>query len=345
VGDAGAAGDARPGAAASCSAKPPASFPVASFDLLGHPPYASDGCTLVYVVPAAAGGELRSLDLTSGAEAVVAPASESPRRPTVLGDTIAWEAQIGGRRVVRVHAAGATFTAAGAFDHAGEPRAVTDAVVFTAWTGADDTSDTDVHLLDVATRQSRAVVGGAGQQRFADVSSSTIAVTDFSEDPDGTFNDNETDLADIVLFDRATGALTHRARSGKQAFPMLASATRLGYLDWAEVHPEPKLSAYTLRVGDIQGAVTGDVTLSDVTNQTTQYVLPSGRDGIIAWVDNTLGTSPRLWRAPADLSAKPTAAAGLDGVQIYAPAHASGFTLVGTQASGAADVVLTAVAR
>ncbi len=338
------AGDPSP--AATCSAPLPAGILLPSVDLLGHPPYAADGCTLVYVASAASGaGELRARDLTTGAETVLAPASESPRRPTIAGDVIAWEAMDGATAIVRVRTAGATFTVSGPFDHAGEARAAADAVVFTGWRSADPVGDTDVFVVDAVTRAARLVLGGPGQQRFADISRGAIAATDFSEDPDGTFNDNETDLADVVLFDRATSQVTRRPRTGKQAFPMIASPTRLGYLDWATVHPEPKLAAYVLRVGDMAGPAEADVTLATVTDASGQYVLPSGRNGVIEWVQRPMGASPALFKAPADLSSPAAAVPGLDGLELFAPALAASFTLLGTRASGSTDVVLTAIAR
>jgi hypothetical protein len=343
--DAATNGDGSVVTTASCPTPPPSGLPIATLDLLGHPPYAADGCTLVYVGATDGGpGDLRVRDRSTGAEVVLAPASESPRRPTVSGDVIAWEAIDNGRAVVRVHAGGTTFTAGGAFDHAGEPRAAADVVAFTAWLGAADTSDTDVLVFDVATKATRTVFGGPGQQRFADASKGTIAATDFSEDPDGTFNDNETDLADIVLFDRATLAVTHRARTGKQAFPMIASATRLGYLDWGLVHPEPKLAAYALRVGDLAGPPEADVQLANVTNSGGYYVLPAGREGVLAWIDRPLGAqADTLWLAPVDLSAPAAPAPGLAGRTLYAPGISGALTFLATQATASAPVVLTFV--
>lgn len=349
--DGGAAADADPVESgtvgpATCAAKPPAALELPSVDLLGHPPYAAYGCTLVYVAATAAGaGDLRVRDLSTGNEIVLAPASESPRRPTIAGDVIAWEAKENGRAVVRVHGGGATFTPAGAFDHAGEPRAAVDAVAFTAWSGADALSDTDVMVVDVASRTVRTVLGGPGQQRFADISKGTLAATDFSEDPDGTFNDNETDQADIILFDRVSSAVTRRPRAGKQAFPILATAARLGYLDWALVHPEPKLSQYALRVGDLAGRPEADVELAIVTDASGQYVLPSGQGGVIMWIDRPLGGSAALWQAPVDLSRPAAIVPGLAGRELFAPAVTGSFTFLGTRAAASSTVLLTAVTR
>src|SRR5262249_54546849 len=60
-------------------------------ELQGFPPYAVDGCTLVYVsrtLEAGAHGDLHVRDLSSGQERVIATADEAPRRPTVSGGVI-----------------------------------------------------------------------------------------------------------------------------------------------------------------------------------------------------------------------------------------------------------------
>jgi hypothetical protein len=64
---------------------------VAETDLDGYPPYAVDGCAMAYVSTA---GNLMLRDLTSGTEQSVAPAAEAPRRPTLSGGVLAWEARV-----------------------------------------------------------------------------------------------------------------------------------------------------------------------------------------------------------------------------------------------------------
>ena len=78
--------------------------------------------------------------------------------------------------------------------------------------GGDALGDTDVQLYVPTTGVTTTIAGGPGQQRFADVDDDWIAVTDFSEDPDGRFDANETDLADVVLYERRTGKLSPRKR-------------------------------------------------------------------------------------------------------------------------------------
>src|SRR5262249_37169100 len=49
-------------------------------DPLGYAPYASEGCTLVYI---ASDGSLRLRNLESASEETIAPSTEQPRRPTI----------------------------------------------------------------------------------------------------------------------------------------------------------------------------------------------------------------------------------------------------------------------
>src|SRR5437764_13065348 len=59
-----------------------AAFTQGAWDPLGYPPYAIDGCTLVYVAALDGGlGELRKRDLATGREDLLAPAADSPNRP------------------------------------------------------------------------------------------------------------------------------------------------------------------------------------------------------------------------------------------------------------------------
>lgn len=168
---------------------------------------------------------------------------------------------------MRVRSGGATTTSAGAFDHAGEPRAAADAIVFTVWLEADPLGDTDVLLYDPAAGRLVPIATGPGQQRFADVSETHVAYTDFAEDPDGRFDDDGSDAADVVAVDRATGEERRREKEGKQAFPMLAGGGRLGFLDWGLVHPELKRSAYDVVIGPLDGPSSSDEVLAKVVTK------------------------------------------------------------------------------
>jgi hypothetical protein len=134
--------------------------------------------------------------------------------------------------VVRVRAGGANVSIVGSFDHAREPKASSDAVVFTGFLGTDDGSDSDVFLYDVAGKSVTQLQVEKGQQRFADVSAAHVAWSDFAEDPTGVYSGDGTSLADVVLYDRVTKKSQVIKLTGKQAFPMLAVSGSVGFLDW-----------------------------------------------------------------------------------------------------------------
>jgi len=319
-------------------------------ELAGYPPYAIDGCTLVYVSrPPEAGtaGDLVVRDLVDGIETTLATAAELPRRPTLAGPVVAWEATVDGRPVVHLSYAGERRTLKGAFDHAGEPRAESDGIVFTAWLTADPSGDTDVLLYLPATEEIIPIATGPSQQRFADISPTHIALTDFSEDPDGRYDGNNEDLADIFVYDRTTRELVRRAMPGtKEAFPMLPSATALAYLhwNWVDVHPEPKLAGYRLRIGSTTGDVQGDKEIASVVAYAPPYIRPAARYGTVEWVASPSGAYT-FWRAAADTSWTPVAVEGLSTVRIYAPAPTQRFTVLATRSTLQDVARLTAVSR
>jgi hypothetical protein len=319
-------------------------------ELQGFPPYAVDGCTLVYVsrtLEAGAHGDLHARDLARGQDTVIATADEAPRRPTISGGVIAWEATIDGISVVRVSFMGTVRTLSGTFDHAGEPRAAADGVVFTVWSTPNANGDTDVDLYLPQTGEVINVAGGPNQQRFADISPSRIAFTDFSEDPDGHYDGDNNDLADIGIYDRATRKTTMRPLPMKQAFPMLLAGDQVAYLhwDWAEVHPEPKLAAYHLRVGSLVAAPpSADREVARVAAQVPPYVRPAVHEGTLEWVDSPDGEF-HLWRAAADGSSPPATVDGVQGVALYAPAPTKSFTVLATRANYQLPPELFAVAR
>jgi hypothetical protein len=325
-GGSGGGGAGGGGGAPSCDASAVDGIQVTANDAYAFPSYAIDGCRLAYV---AASGDLLVRDLSTGRDERVVDASESPRRPSMQGGTLAWEATEKSASAVRVRlGSGAPRTLTGSFDHAGEPRAASDAVVFTAWLGPDDLGDCDVMLYDVTAGSLSAVGTGPAQQRFADVSTTHVAYTDFSEDPDGTFNDDGHDLADIVLYDRTTKTQTAQKRPGKQAFPMLGASGKLTFLDWNAIHPEPKFSAYQVFVGDLGGQAS-DVLLADVENL-SEFIRPTASGALVDWVNQKVTSSPALWRRPADLSQQATEVASIPNVAFVGPASSPTITVVAT---------------
>lgn len=319
----------------------------------GYAPYAVDGCRLVYV--AAADGAFASAlvlrDLRTGAEEVLADGALRPRRPAVSGDVIAWEeagaleagADAGSATsVVRVRANGATTTVTGAFHHAGEPRVAGDTVVFTGWLYDLDVGDTDVFLYSPATATLEVVAAGFGQQRFADVSPTHIAVSDFSVDPSGAYDPGGQADADIIVIDRATGGRTSRPIDGKQAYPMLGSGGRLAYLEWVGVRPTPKLAGYTIRVVDLDQPTADGAFLAKVGTD-PPAIRPTARGDLVEWVEYA-GTQSTFYRAPADLSSAPTAVSGLEAFSLFAPQATDGFTVLAAR-QGTPVATLQALAR
>jgi hypothetical protein len=306
---------------------------IASEDPYAYPLYALDGCTLAYVGTDAA---LHVRDLATGKDEIVD--RDSPRRPTLAGDTLAWESKVSGTSRVRVRT-GATVTTLEGIG--GEPRAAHDAVAFTRWITADPAGDTDVMLYVPSKGMTTLVAGGPGQQRFADASDAFVAVTDFSEDPDLRFDGDDKDLADVGLYDRATGTLTVRKKAGKQAFPILAGGNALVYHDWASIHPQPKLEAYDLFRTTLDAPVSADTVLASVHTY-PPYTRPAGRGGVVEWVvRDDMGV--RLWRATS--SAAPAMVSAIAGAtDLFAPATGEGRTLIGLR-DGAGKPALRIVPR
>lgn len=313
---------------------------VADVDLDGFPPYSLDGCRLAYV--SAATGALVVRDLLTGAEQLVAAGPEAPRRPSLSPDVLAWEASDGATNVVRVLVAGNTKTLSGPFLHAGEPRATTGAVVFTGWLQSDKSGDTDVFLFDVATGDVSLVLGGTGQQRFADVSPSHVAVSDFSEDPAGIYTGDGGSLSDVVVLDRSTLTPTTLKLPGKQAFPMLGGGQRLAYLDWLEVHPMPKLHQYELHSVPLASLGDKPTLVASVTSDVA--VRPTVFAGVAEWVARSSDVST-LRRAPLDASSAPQLVnLGATSV-LHAPAGGADFTVLAVRSSPSAPPLLHALPR
>lgn len=318
-------GEAPPPAPAAARCGPPvvSDFEVSSEEMDGFPPYAASDCSVAYIDRA---GALVVLDTSGGAPKTLAPADEMPRRPSTSAELTAWEATLDGVDVVRVRHAGQTRTIPGGFAAAGEPRVRGASVVFTAWTTTDRNGDTDVWLYDASTGAASVVFGGPAQQRFADVSDRYVALTDFGEDPDGRY-DRDGDLADVVLVDRQTRDVTRRSLPGKQGFPMLVAGGVLAYLDWNLVHPEPKLEAYRIKVGEPLSTA-NDRDVADVRYLGNPAPRPSASDGRIWWVANPDGKTT-LWKAEVRAT---VALAPIDvgALVVHAPAAAPGFSWVAT---------------
>lgn len=296
---------------------------VAPGDPLGYPAYGLAGCRLAYVDAATKNLLLR--DLSTGVETTLDLAQYSPRRPSVSNDVVAWEASENGRAVVRVFYGDATVTLSSpnAIDHLGEPSAATSSVAVTGWKALADSSDTDVFIYDASASSFTAVATGPAQQRFSAASDDVVLVTDFSEDPKGYYTGDGTDLADIAVYDKRAHAYAVRHRPGKQAFPAILSKDVLGYLEWGDVHPEPKLEAYSVYDASLSGDPTTDAKVADVTNA-SRFLRPSASSGVLEWVTLDVTGAGVLWRATQGSAPTMT----FSGSALDAPVSAAQGTLV-----------------
>jgi len=279
----------------------------------------------------------------SGEARELEPAAANPRRPAVAGDVIAWEIGDGATSQVRVRYLDDTRTLSGDFDHATEPRVTGDAVVFTAFKGPNPHDDTDVYLYDVVKQTLSSIAPGPGQQRFADVSLSHVAMSDFSEDPRGYFDEYDS-IADVVIFERQSGVLTPRKRPGKQAFPLLGSDGALVYLDWGAVHPEPKFSQFGLRAGIVDAPLDADydIAAGDVHTDPA-YVRPSLHGVHVDFVDTRAG-AVGLYRFTLGSNQTPTPAPIAGATRLLGPVATDTMTLL-SKPLDARTLTLTAVAR
>ncbi len=315
---------------------------------LGYPQHAADGCLLLYVAPSNnvdGNGELRLRDLSTGKELVIAGASTAPRRPVLSGDWMAWEADVNGRTLIhtRNQNDGNSTIIDGAFDHATEPRISTTAIAFTAWLGPETTANTDVALYTFAEKEIEILSPSPGQQRFADISNTHVAWSDFSEDPDGRFDEDMLDVAEIVVYDRQKKTTTVRTRLGKQAFPMLGAQGKIAFLDWNLVHPEPKLVAYDLRLVDIDDSFMDSVLVESIKTA-LPYIRPVARGELLEWVALVEDVGPALWRMRTDAVAVPVLVQEASSINRFAPVASETMTFVGVQSIDG-SVTLEAFAR
>jgi len=179
--------------------------------------------------------------------------------------------------------------------------------------------------LQLSESHAEVALGGAGQQRFADISPSYVAVSDFSEDPAGRYAGDGTSLADVVLVDRTTGKAVRRQLPGKQAFPMLGSRESLLYLEWTEVHPVPKLQDYTIRAVPIATPSAAAREIAHV--QSMDAVRPTAAGGRVEWVARAASGS-RLFQA-ALVGAATVVPNELPGIAVaHAPVSTTDFTVL-----------------
>jgi len=302
-----------------------------TWDPLGYPPYAFDACTLVYVAAAGDPGALHVRNLATGADQVLEAATAKPRRPVVSGGVIAWEADGPAGSEVHVRFEDKVETLSGTFVRAEEPRATADAVVFTAFLGPGPNDDSDVYAFDVRRGELSLVAGGAGQQRFADISPTHVAFTDFAEDPRGYF-DERGSISDIAVVERTSGKRSDRPAPGKQAFPLLGTDGVFAYLEWAAVHPEPKLGQFWLKVGRLDRPVSEDFNVKTMGQVSTNpaYVRPSLRGLNLDFIDEG-ADGALLYRAALNTPGTLASLKIAGSRQLFGPVAGERFTLLANQ--------------
>lgn len=315
-------------------------FSGGGWDALGYPPYALEDCQLLYV---ASDRALYRRLLPDGPDELIEAASAKPRRPTLAGNVLAWEIDDEvGKSQVRVLYADTKRTLRHGLDHGGEPRATRDAVVFTAFAGAQRSDDSDVYLYDVARDEIAPVAVGPGQQRFADVSETHVALTDFSEDPRGYF-DEVASISDVLIVERSTGQRLLRHLTGKQAFPLLGRDGELLYLDWGAVHPEPKFSQFWLKSGTIAQAPEQDASVTAEQVRTDPaYVRPSLHGSNVDYIDTRAGMVG-LYRVTLGRLDAPSVTSLGTASQLLGPVAGDTLTLVATRQGD--SLTLVAVPR
>lgn len=251
----------------------------------GAPGFAFAGCRLAYL---ATDGSLRDRDLQTGAEIVLAPATAAPAGPARAGALVAWDAVTPeGRRVHVRRADGSVVVVPSTGQSAAEPHVFGEDVVFTTFVTSVD-GDSDVAIWEGATGTVRVLADGPAQQRFPAISRRFVAYADFREAGEqGAFSPYRASLADVVVIDRASGEKTVRALPGKQAFPMLdPELDLLGYLDWDEIRPEPKLGApYGIRVGSVATPSLDREIRAPDDGTSVEELRPSLRGGTFAWLE------------------------------------------------------------
>jgi hypothetical protein len=274
-------------------------------DPAGYPSFAVDGCLLTYINPA---GALAQRTLGQDNEKILVEAARSPKRPSSRDGLLVWEYQEGGIAKVGVldTRTEQRFTLRGGFKAAGEPRSTGTGVVFTGWLTPDENGDTDVFFAARGSESADTVFDGPGQQRFADGNGTTLAASDFSEDPSGAYAFREARLSDIVV--RQNTVLSKRVKAGKQAFPLVLGDNEIAYLDWDSIHPEPKLAAYDLYRAALDRPPTDDLKI-ELVMAPGNYLRPSAVGATLFYINNNpmTGDAAVKVQRPGQMSERLTA--------------------------------------
>jgi hypothetical protein len=122
---------------------------------------------------------------------------------------------------------------------------------------------------------------------------------------------------------------------------MLGAPGKVAYLDWGLVHPEPKFSEYTLRIGDVAGPVAADVMVEHIVTQ-VPYIRPVARGPYLEWVAVAGGLV--LERQAVDLATPVQTVSTFGNAAVYGPSASDAITLLAATGPGA-GVTLRAFAR
>jgi hypothetical protein len=165
------------------------------------------------------------------------------------------------------------------------------------------------------------------------VSPTHVAFTDFSEDPKGYFSEAGS-ISDIALVERSSGQRSNRVAPGKQAFPLLGTGSVFAYLEWAAVHPEPKLGQFWLKAGYLNRPVSEDfnVKVDGQVSTNPAYVRPSLRGQKLDFIDQGVN-GPLLYRASLSTPGALASFAVAGSLSLFGPVAGERFTLLANQRS------------
>ncbi len=281
-----------------------APIPIAEGTLL-EPTFAAQSCRLLYVERGTNRILMRSF-ANGGREGQIAgpaPANAARRDVSFGGGSdgvyVAWvEGPPDDSRVmVSVPGVVAPKQITGPFHHAAEAKVSAGAksatapwgvVVFTGWATPDPKGDTDVYMYDPVADELTTLVGGPGQQRWPGTNSASIAVTDFGEDPDGRFDGDGKDRADIVRVTRLDGISKVVARPGFQSHAIPLGS---GVVYYDESTSDPK--SVQIRYSVIEGSKPPDVQV-DSLPLTARWFALAADGGDLAWVSTDANGTERL---------------------------------------------------
>lgn len=319
--------------------------PIAIADPTPAPTYAIGSCRVAWVERGTNRLLMRRLGVGQrvGQIAGPAPASDARREisfgPLTNAYLVSWvEGPPNDSRVmVAVPGVVAPKAISGPFHHAGEARVSAGVskdggpagvVAFTGWLTADPKGDTDVFAYDPLTDTLTILADGPGQQRWPGTSNSEIAITDFHEDPDGRFDDDGADRADILVINRIANTRRAFPRPGLQAHARTCGHAL--YRDWNAA----SASTYELRASDTYGSdpdVVVDAVpksnlmdLQDCDQDHYEWIAPNANDVAQLWTKPTHGGQPKTVLATGPFSGPPVVVHDVGATAVFVARGAPG---------------------